>query len=216
MTFISYGFFKRLAGVKGIEIAILQNAVDPEHITFPQMLFSSMGAGATISLLLTPVELLKCRLQIEQSQPKSVAKTTSLGVIRNVLKADGFTGLFRGLSLTLLRELPGTSIWMIVYDSFAMPTLDTNSPSSPLSGRAIHALLFRFLASLPLDRLGFLAFFDSFSVELHTGRPSIRSTPSNPFFRQTLHCTSKQKGIDGRRLRNLWEYGECSEVLDAH
>ena len=216
LTFISYGFFKRLAGVKGIEIAILLNVVDPEHITFSQMLFSSMGAGATISLLLTPVELLKCRLQIEQSQPKSVAKTTSLGVIRNVLKADGFTGLFRGLSLTLLRELPGTSIWMIVYDSFAMPTLDTNSPSSPLSGRAIHALLFRFLASLPLDRLGFLAFFDSFSVELHTGRPSIRSTPSNPFFRQTLHCTSKQKGIDGRRLRNLWEYGECSEVLDAH
>ena len=114
LTFISYGFFKRLAGVKGNEIANLHNDVDPEHITFSQMLFSSMGAGATISLLLTPVELLKCRLQIEQSQPKSVAKTTSLGVIRNVLKADGFTGLFRGLSLTLLREVPGTSIWMIV------------------------------------------------------------------------------------------------------
>ncbi|CBK24948.2 uncharacterized protein [Blastocystis hominis] len=110
LTFISYGFFKRLCGVKGTK-----------HITFSQMLFSSMGSGATISLLLTPVELLKCRLQIEQSQPKSVAKTTSLGVIRNVLKTDGFTGLFRGLSLTLLREVPGTSIWMIVYELSLKP-----------------------------------------------------------------------------------------------
>lgn len=98
--------------------------IDPEHITFSQMLFSSMGAGATISILLTPVELLKCRLQVEQSQPKSVKKTTSLGVIQNVLKTDGFRGLFRGLSLTLLREVPGTSIWMIVYNWLPLSTLD--------------------------------------------------------------------------------------------
>lgn len=141
------------------------------------MLFSSMGSGATISLLLTPVELLKCRLQIEQSQPKSVAKTTSLGVIRNVLKTDGFTGLFRGLSLTLLREVPGTSIWMIVYISFAMSTLVTNYPLSRLSGKVIRVLPFRFLASSQLDRLGFLDFFDSLKVELRTGRLSIRLTP---------------------------------------
>lgn len=33
-------------------------------MTFSQMLLSSMGSGMTISFLLTPVELLKCRLQV--------------------------------------------------------------------------------------------------------------------------------------------------------
>lgn len=81
------------------------------------MLLSSMGSGAVISLLISPVELLKCRLQIEQSYDKSVKKSTSLSVIRDVLKEDGIFGLFRGLSLTLLREVPGTSIWFIVYNN---------------------------------------------------------------------------------------------------
>ena len=33
-------------------------------MTIPQLILSSMGSGATISILLTPVELLKCRIQV--------------------------------------------------------------------------------------------------------------------------------------------------------
>ena len=161
LTFISYGFFKRIFGVKGSRIRFLM-LIDAEHITFSQMLFSSMGAGATISILLTPVELLKCRLQVEQSQPKSVKKTTSLGVIRNVLKTDGFQGLFRGLSLTLLREVPGTSIWMIVYVLFSKPTVVTNFRLSRLFGKAISVPLSHFSELSWLALLGTFAFLAQF------------------------------------------------------
>lgn len=40
------------------------STIDPDRMTFSQMLLSSMGSGMTISFLLTPVELLKCRLQV--------------------------------------------------------------------------------------------------------------------------------------------------------
>lgn len=39
-----------------------------------------------------------------------------MGVIRKVVREGGFSGLFRGLNMTLLREIPGTMIWFVAYE----------------------------------------------------------------------------------------------------
>lgn len=39
-----------------------------------------------------------------------------MGVIRKVVREGGFNGLFRGLNVTLLREIPGTMIWFVAYE----------------------------------------------------------------------------------------------------
>ncbi|KAK8798477.1 hypothetical protein WA588_003558 [Blastocystis sp. NMH] len=112
LTFVSYSFCKRLLGVK-----------DPDSMTMTQLILSSMGSGASISFLLTPVELLKCHLQIEQSynNDPTKPKLTTMGVIRKVTRDNGIRGLFRGLNMTLIREVPGTSIWFVVYEMALRP-----------------------------------------------------------------------------------------------
>lgn len=133
---------------------LFTSSIDPDHMSFTQMLLSSMGSGAVISLLISPVELLKCRLQIEQSYDKSVKKSTSLSVIRDVLKEDGIFGLFRGLSLTLLREVPGTSIWFIVYNNHWTCILGMSCLCGHSSAEDTHAPQFRWWESLLQDHWG--------------------------------------------------------------
>lgn len=77
LTFMSYGFFKRMVGVKGTCFSFPFH-VDPDKMTFTQMTLSSMGSGMTISFLLTPVELLKCRLQVPFLSGGDVNRLNSL------------------------------------------------------------------------------------------------------------------------------------------
>lgn len=77
LTFMSYGFFKRVVGVKGTLFSFLF-PVDADKMTFNQMALSSMGSGMTISFLLTPVELLKCRLQVPFLSGSDVNRLSSL------------------------------------------------------------------------------------------------------------------------------------------
>lgn len=44
-----------------------------------------------------------------------------MGVIRKVTRDNGIRGLFRGLNMTLIREVPGTSIWFVVYEMALRP-----------------------------------------------------------------------------------------------
>eukprot|EP00667_Euglena_gracilis_P012644 EG_transcript_12986 len=69
-------------------------------------------ASAFAALGLTPTELVKCRLQVQHiaMQSEGMAKAQFRGPVDcafQILKAEGLPGLYRGLSSTLLRELPG-------------------------------------------------------------------------------------------------------------
>ncbi|KAJ9514808.1 hypothetical protein QJQ45_028470 [Haematococcus lacustris] len=70
------------------------------------------AAGAALSLLLSPVELLKCRMQS--------AEYRQLGgpgaVLRDLLAAEGPRGLGRGLGATVMREVPGNALFFVVYE----------------------------------------------------------------------------------------------------
>lgn len=62
------------------------------------------------SFPLCPTELIKCKLQAmrETQVPGQPAKhITPFQLTRQILKAEGIPGLFRGLSSTFAREMPG-------------------------------------------------------------------------------------------------------------
>ena len=44
-----------------------------------------------------------------------------MGIIRKVIHEDGIIGLYRGLNLTLMREIPGTCIWFLAYEVALKP-----------------------------------------------------------------------------------------------
>lgn len=93
--------------------------------TFTPFLLESLAAvcvsgafsGLAVSFVLTPIELVKCNLQVANVVAGSAHVPASYGLaIRNVLKSNGITGLWHGLSSTLLREMVGTAVWFATYE----------------------------------------------------------------------------------------------------
>ena len=173
LTFVSYSFCKRCLGV-----------TESEQMTLTQMVLSGMGSGVCISFLLTPVELLKCNLQIEQSFSNSPnpKKLTTMGVIRKVVREGGFNGLFRGLNVTLLREIPGTMIWFVAYElalrCFKQPGHSRNEVSlwgifsaGAISGATYWSLIY------PIDTVKSIMQTDpKYSSQIQQGKSRLAST----------------------------------------
>ncbi|XP_053329331.1 mitochondrial ornithine transporter 1-like [Spea bombifrons] len=75
---------------------------------------AASGSLASVfsSLVLCPTELVKCRMQTQHEMRMSgyigvPGKSGPWSVVRAILSSDGVPGLFRGLSSTWLREIPG-------------------------------------------------------------------------------------------------------------
>ncbi|XP_022967512.1 mitochondrial carnitine/acylcarnitine carrier-like protein [Cucurbita maxima] len=87
-----------------------------------QQVVCGAGAGAAVSLLACPTELIKCRLQAQSA----LAASSSVGVAvkyggpvdvaKHVVQSNGVKGLFKGLVPTMAREVPGNAVVFGVYE----------------------------------------------------------------------------------------------------
>ncbi|RKO99176.1 hypothetical protein CXG81DRAFT_14879 [Caulochytrium protostelioides] len=91
-------------------------------------------SGAAVSLVLTPVELVKCQLQVTAPPPTVVAAATTAAsaaaagvtpsltfrgpahVIAHTLRTQGLRGFYRGHIGTFLREAGGGAAWFGTYE----------------------------------------------------------------------------------------------------
>ncbi|KAJ3236611.1 hypothetical protein HDU78_004501 [Chytriomyces hyalinus] len=82
-------------------------------------------SGTGISFLLTPIELVKCKLQVQAVPivPKRVSLHPLHPFLLNIatsrahtIKTEGLRGLFRGHSATFWRESIGTGVWFGAYE----------------------------------------------------------------------------------------------------
>lgn len=73
------------------------------------------------SLALCPTELVKCRLQAMResyiSQGLAPPRTGPYQLTRQILTTDGPAGLFRGLTATFTREMPGYFCFFFAYEA---------------------------------------------------------------------------------------------------
>ncbi|XP_015781587.1 mitochondrial ornithine transporter 1-like [Tetranychus urticae] len=67
------------------------------------------------SFTLCPTELIKCRLQSLKETGQS-GKVTAFGMTRQILKDEGLIGMFRGLTPTFAREMPGCFFFFGGYE----------------------------------------------------------------------------------------------------
>ena len=110
IAFAMYGRFlsslKDWRQVRGEESCIVDNFL------------AGSGAGVAITFVLTPVELVKCRMQIQDTLPeeKRVYKGT-LDCVKKIMQKEGIRGFFLGLTPCAIREIPGNGIWYGVYES---------------------------------------------------------------------------------------------------
>ena len=79
-------------------------------------LVASGGAsGAFTSLLLTPIELVKCQMQVPLS-PTSVRGPGPLSIVTSIFHHHGVLGFWHGQLGTLIRETGGSAAWFGSYE----------------------------------------------------------------------------------------------------
>jgi len=82
--------------------------------------FAGFMAAFWSSLALCPTELVKCRLQAMRESSSLMGKDPpNFGpyqLTRTILKEDGMPGMFRGLTATFTREMPGYFFFFFAYE----------------------------------------------------------------------------------------------------
>ncbi|ODV57973.1 mitochondrial carrier [Ascoidea rubescens DSM 1968] len=87
-----------------------------------QLVISGGFSGISASFLLTPVELIKCQMQVKLlyqtklSSSKPLKNPSIIELIKIIILNQGIKGLWHGQLVTLIREFIGSSIWFGTYE----------------------------------------------------------------------------------------------------
>lgn len=87
---------------------------------------SGAFAGACASFVLTPVELIKCKLQvsnISNSSSATLRHTEVWPTVKSVIRERGILGLWQGQFSTLIRECIGGAVWFTTYEVMKLKLL---------------------------------------------------------------------------------------------
>lgn len=107
--FTTFDYMKRIQHVKP----------DNSNFTFGKFILCANTAAIVTAHVLTPLELLKCRMQMLQSARDRGIKVkykSPLDVLIRVYKEEGIRGIYRGNTATLCREIPGHVAWFGMYE----------------------------------------------------------------------------------------------------
>ncbi|KLO10587.1 putative mitochondrial amino acid transporter ARG-13 [Schizopora paradoxa] len=114
VLFLSYGQIQRAFRFSSGKDA-------SSDVSIAQKVVAGAGAGAITSFFLTPIELVKCKMQVQMlsigsltdasAQARMSALPGPIKVFKNVLHTNGVRGLWLGQTGTLLRETGGCAAW---------------------------------------------------------------------------------------------------------
>lgn len=92
-----------------------------KDLPFMGMLYCGMGAGALTSLALTPIELVKCKMQVPMGSANAgIARPSINSVIYSIYAHQGLKGYWNGQLGTLIRETGGGAAWFGGYEAAKM------------------------------------------------------------------------------------------------
>jgi ornithine carrier protein len=94
-------------------------AAEAAPLSMAQLSIAAAAAGAVTSCVLTPIELVKCRMQVQQLSNPGVAPKLlpgPLALVRDTLRTHGLRGLWLGQTGTLLRETGGGMAWFLAFE----------------------------------------------------------------------------------------------------
>ncbi|KAK7261821.1 hypothetical protein RIF29_28142 [Crotalaria pallida] len=76
-----------------------------------------VGTGALQSILLSPVELVKIRLQLQNTASQSSqSEKGPVKVAKNIWRNEGLRGIYRGFGITMLRDAPAHGLYFWTYE----------------------------------------------------------------------------------------------------
>lgn len=89
--------------------------VKDEDMAMRDILLAGFAAGFVASFVLTPIEMVKVRMQ-SQTAVGSQLYRSPLDCLKQLVRGSGLSVLTRGFSATMAREVPGTAAWFGAYE----------------------------------------------------------------------------------------------------
>lgn len=185
VLFASYNRFK------GLFVDQFDESNNTDDLTLLQLSLAGAGAGFNAAFVNTPIELIKCRMQVQSSASAVRFHTYNgpLQVLWKTIKTEGIVkGLYRGHFSTVLREVPGNFCWYGTYEGICKAFIPPGGSKSDL-GTSTH-LLGGALAGVAY----WTAFFPADTV-----KSLMQTHPlyANSTFRETLLSIFRAEGIAG-------------------
>ncbi|XP_041777460.1 mitochondrial basic amino acids transporter [Anopheles merus] len=120
----------------------------------PDSLYSHFLAGSAAglaqSIVCSPMELIKTRLQLQDNLPRAAERFSGpMDCTRAIWRREGFRGIFRGLGITAARDMPGFSSYFVAYE-YMVRCVANPSPFVILMAGGL-AGTFSWLVTFPLD-----------------------------------------------------------------
>ena len=107
-------FFSYRLAQKALQATLYTSQAD-STLSLGALVSCGAASGAFTSLLLTPIELVKCQMQVPLT-PVSSKKPGPLSIIASVYRHHGLLGFWHGQLGTLIRETGGSAAWFGSYE----------------------------------------------------------------------------------------------------
>ena len=211
--FWSYEVAKKALVASGMVAAAQEHDGNSEaDLPLPALITAGAMSGGLTSLILTPIELVKCRMQVPLHSPldpnlgpraglSSTSSVSPFAVIADVYRREGLRGFWRGQTGTFLRETGGTAAWFGAYEAsalfFARRMPSPSSSSSAEKGKA-DLPLYAQLASGALAGMSYNFLFypaDTIKSKIQTGELSHQG--ARPTFLSTGRALWNSHGLRG-------------------
>ncbi|KAF2467579.1 mitochondrial carrier [Lindgomyces ingoldianus] len=128
---------------------------DPEQeLPYSTLLWCGAASGAFTSLFLTPIELVKCKMQVLPAA--NIARPGILNIIGSIYRHQGLMGYWHGQLGTLIRETGGSAAWFggfegmkLLFKKFSHPAPGHEGDDLPVYQRmaagAVAGMSYNFL-----------------------------------------------------------------------
>ncbi|GME99477.1 unnamed protein product [Ambrosiozyma monospora] len=103
----------------------LKRSDSKDELTMLEKFLCGGVSGISASFVLTPVELIKVKYQVEDLKnigngisivPKQQDSTSIGKLVKSIYQAEGIKGLWKGQTTTLVREFGGSAAWFGAYE----------------------------------------------------------------------------------------------------
>lgn len=187
-------FWERMAQ-KGLFVSGIYKP--EEKLPLSALFFTGAVAGSFTSLVLTPIELVKCKMQVPATDGMVVQAPKPLDIIRTIYRRGGLLGFWHGQFGTLIRETGGSAAWFGSKESVTALFRNLNNKSQS------HITASNELLPLPLWQqalagaaAGVSYNFSTYPADTIKSRMQTASGPSQTFWKEGMSIW-KQSGLRG-------------------
>lgn len=152
---ISFAVANQIAGYELAKRYIAKKVGGDSNLTPIHLMLAGCFGGLFLSVLLSPIELFRIKMQILPGTGIAYKSSVDAGI--QIYKTQGLRGVFCGYSATAVREILGSGVWLGTYESLLRTQLHhynnnrKNMPSWKVALCGSSAGIAMWLAVYPAD-----------------------------------------------------------------